>query len=75
MIDPRYLTFRDWADFTRARLPGYDDVPIPAQGTDWKEWALLILRIPSIAKRRPPQPNTFSDWREWAFLFNRAMST
>jgi len=74
VIDPRYMQFTEWAELTRGRLPMVDDVPIPAQDQDWKEWAALILRVPSIARKRPPLASVFSDWREWAFLFNRAMS-
>lgn len=73
MIDPRFMIFSEWAALTRARLPDYDDIPIPAEDSNWKQWAELILRVPSIARRRPPLPGVFGDWREWAFFFNRAM--
>ncbi len=40
--------------------------PVRVDEDNWREFAMQINRVPSIAINHPPDPSGFTDWREWA---------
>lgn len=66
MIDPRGLTFQEWADFSvpdfeRFGLVGRADDP-----DDWRSWCNRVANLSELQQRGVPSPYEFGDWQEWA---------
>lgn len=73
-IDPRHLTFVDWADSMTPSLIRFGNIPKVMISREWKDWALTVIQLPGISSQTPPNPVQFDDWREWAMRFNQAVS-
>lgn len=74
IIDPRDLEVVEWADYMADELEGYVSPPRLDDPEQWKEWALVVVQAPAIAKSNPPDPRAFDDWREWAMRFQQAVT-
>jgi hypothetical protein len=71
MIDPRALTFEEWAERTASLVAPFGPVPVDPVEDRWRIWAGLIVNTPRLAALGLPDPNLFGEWRVWAFLFNQ----
>lgn len=71
MIDPRYMTAKEWCAQVAVTLSTYGKVPELLDESDWPTWAAIVITIPKVAATAPPDPRFFSDWRDWAFRFNQ----
>jgi len=70
-INPEGMSVIDWADNMAFALSG---TVIPARldhPEKWREWAVNILRTPSIEGQNAPDPYQFENWRDWAMRFNQ----
>lgn len=74
MIDPRYLSAREWCDATALQLSSYGLIPTLGEESEWPLWAEIVIQIPAIASYDPPGPRGFSNWVDWAERFNEAVS-
>lgn len=73
MIDPRYLSVVEWADFVCLAI-SVTAPPMKLQDpSQWVIWAYTIIAVPSVAAFSPPDPRGFSDWRTWAERFVEAV--
>ena len=64
MIDPKGMTWRDWADAVILDVAW--SFGVPPDETAWQDFAVGFVRAPQFAQRILPDPYQFSDWREWA---------
>ena len=64
MIDPKGMTWRDWADAVILDVAW--SFGAPPEETSWQDFAVGFVRAPQFAQRILPDPYQFSDWREWA---------
>ncbi len=67
IVDPRYLSFGDWANNSffgtgTAEL----DVPPATDEVNWKWWAVQLKKYYEATDRTVPDPDMFTDWRDWA---------
>lgn len=69
MIDPRHLTLSQWCDAVSLALATSAPPVKLRDGDDWKEWAYIVLAVPSVASFSPPAPEYYPDWRGWAERF------
>lgn len=65
IYDPRYHTFESWACLM-VELYGAQNLSIPDDRTDWKEWASGLKAIDVFTNEAIPGPYQFNDWQEWA---------
>lgn len=65
IYDPRYHTFESWACLM-VELYGAQNLSIPDERTDWKEWASGLKAIDVFTNEAIPGPYQFNDWQEWA---------
>lgn len=65
IYDPRYHTFESWACLM-VELYGAQNLIIPDERTDWKEWASGLKAIDVFTNEAIPGPYQFDDWQEWA---------
>lgn len=66
MIDPRTMSAVQWADAVNLALATQAPTPVLRGPDGWKEWAYVIIAIPSVARFSPPVPDQFSGWQVWA---------
>jgi hypothetical protein len=66
MIDPRGMTWRDWADSVVLSVSDVWSFGTPPEEAAWRDFAVGFVRAPEFAQRVPPDPYVFTDWREWA---------
>jgi hypothetical protein len=65
IYDPRYHTFESWASLM-CELYAPQQLEIPNQSTDWKEWAAGLKAIDVFNNEGAPSPYDFNDWQDWA---------
>jgi hypothetical protein len=65
VYDPRYHTFTSWAELMCEAYAG-QQLAIPNESTDWKEWAAGLKAIDIFTNEGIPGPYNFEDWHEWA---------
>jgi len=65
IYDPRYHDFVSWASLM-VELYGAQNLIIPDERTDWKEWASGLKAIDVFTNEAIPGPYQFDDWQEWA---------
>jgi hypothetical protein len=73
VIDPRFLTVREWTDAMTVDLDTYGPLPRLDDDEKWRDWAVAVITLPGISVFSPPSPVEFDDWRTWADRFNQAV--
>lgn len=73
VYDPRYHTWDSWASLM-VEAYGSQQLAIPADESEWKEWATGLRGIDLFANDAIPTPDGFADWQEWAFALVNAIS-
>lgn len=73
MIDPRGLSFKDWADMTTPALAALGTIPVANDEKFWHHWAVAVIALPDIVQYVPPDPLLYSNWYEWAQRFVQAV--
>ena len=73
LYDPRFQTFEDWASLLCEQYAA-QQLAIPTQGTDWKQWATGLLAIDVFTNEAAPNPYQFDDWQDWAAALVAAMT-
>ena len=68
MINPYGMELRDWADSVIGALTRQWDAAPLEDPARWQDWAVGLVRAPTLEQRVLPDPFQFSDWREWALL-------
>jgi hypothetical protein len=66
MIDPRGMSWQDWASSTILVVGDAWSFGTPPEETKWQDWAIGVVRASPFTQRTLPDPSTFSDWRDWA---------
>ena len=69
MIDPRGLTFRDWADYMVPSLDIYGVVGRADDESDWRSWCNAVANLSEMQKRGVASPYQFETWQDWASAF------
>jgi hypothetical protein len=65
IYDPRGHTFDSWASLM-CELYATQQLEIPHQGTDWRQWGEGLKAIDVFTNEGIPGPAVFSDWQDWA---------
>lgn len=65
MIDPRNMTWDDWASSVILVVGDAWSLGAPGAETAWQDWAIGLLRASPFTQQIIPDPYQFSDWREW----------
>ena len=65
IYDPRNHTFVSWASLM-CELYATQQLAIPDESTDWKEWASGLKAIDVFTNEGIPGPYIFEEWRDWA---------
>lgn len=65
VYDPRYHDFQSWAALMCEAYAG-QQLSIPNDLTDWKEWAAGLKAIDVFTNEGIPGPYVFNDWQDWA---------
>jgi len=65
MIDPRNMTWQDWACSVILSVNDAWSFGTPPDETEWQGWAMGLLRASPFTQQIIPDPYQFSDWREW----------
>jgi hypothetical protein len=65
MIDPRNMTWQDWASSVILSVNDAWSFGVPPEEADWQGWAIGLLRASPFTQQIIPDPYQFSDWREW----------
>jgi len=65
VYDPRYHDFPSWASLMCEAYAG-QQLSIPNEKTDWKEWAVGLKGIDIFSNEAIPSPYIFNDWKDWA---------
>lgn len=73
VYDPRYHTWDSWASLM-VEAYGSQQLAIPTDESEWKEWANGLRGIDLFANDAIPTPDGFADWQEWAFALVNAIS-
>lgn len=73
IYDPRYHTWDSWASLM-VEAYGSQQLAIPTDESEWKEWATGLRGIDLFANDAIPTPDGFLDWQEWAFALVNAIS-
>lgn len=66
MIDPRGMTWQDWASSAILVLGDAWAFGTPPVEENWQSYAVGFVRASNFAQRVLPDPYQFSDWRAWA---------
>ena len=70
MIDPRGMTWQNWAAAVIQSAADAWHFGAPGPEASWQDFAVGFVRAPVFAQRILPDPYQFSDWREWAMRAN-----
>ena len=73
VYDPRYHTWDSWASLM-VEAYGSQQLVVPTDESEWKEWAAGLRGIDLFANDGVPSPDQFDDWQEWAFALVNAVS-
>jgi hypothetical protein len=65
IYDPRGHTFESWASLM-CELYATQQLAIPTQGTDWRQWGEGLKAIDVFTNEGIPGPAVFNDWQDWA---------
>lgn len=65
VYDPRYHTFESWAALM-CEAYAAQQLQIPYEGIDWKEWASGLKAIDIFSNEGIPGPYVFEEWQDWA---------
>jgi hypothetical protein len=65
VYDPRFHTFESWASLM-VEMYAAQQLEIPTQGTDWREWGNGLVAISLFNNEGTPSPQVFEDWQDWA---------
>ena len=65
VYDPRAHTFVSWASLM-CELYATQQLSIPNDSTDWKEWASGLKAIDVFTNEGIPGPYIFDNWMDWA---------
>lgn len=66
MIDPRGMTWQDWAASVILAIGDAWSFGTPPEEDRWRDWAVGLVRASPFTQRTLPNPYQFSDWRDWA---------
>ena len=66
MIDPKGLTWRDWASSVILAVNDAWSLGQPPDVTQWQNWAMGLVRASPFTQRTLPDPFGFDNWRDWA---------
>lgn len=69
-IDTRFIDAVNWAAQTTTLLAPYGTIPKLTDATKWRDWASIVISLPSIAALNPPRPEPYTEWQQWAKQFN-----
>lgn len=69
MIDPRGLTFQEWADYMVPSIEAYGVVGRADDSADWRPWCQGVANLSEMQNRGVPAPYQFGTWQDWAFAF------
>ena len=65
IYDPRYHDFVSWASLM-CELYAVQQLAIPNENTDWKEWASGLKAIDVFTNEGIPGPYIYDNWQDWA---------
>lgn len=65
VYDPRYHNFQSWACLMCEGYAG-QQLAIPNQQTDWREWAAGLKAIDVFVNEGIPGPYIYENWYDWA---------
>ena len=65
IYDPRGHTFDSWASLM-CELYATQQLAIPMQDTDWRQWGEGLKAIDVFTNEGIPGPAVFNDWQDWA---------
>ena len=66
MIDPRGMTWQDWASSVILAVGDAWSFGVPPKEDQWQNFAVGFVRASNFTQRVLPDPYQFSDWRDWA---------
>jgi hypothetical protein len=69
-IDPRFIDATRWVAETTILLAPFGTVPKLLDPEHWREWASVVVALPSVAAVNAPRPEGFATWDAWARAFN-----
>ena len=73
IYDPRYMDFDHWACLMCEQYAA-QQLSIPNQNTNWKDWAVGLLAIDIFTNQAIPDPYSFNDWEDWASALINVMN-
>lgn len=65
-VNPTGMTWQRWADAAILSLNDTWAFGKAGAESEWRDWAVGLVRAPGFAQRTLPDPYQFSDWRDWA---------
>ena len=65
VYDPRFHDFKSWASLMCEAYAG-QQLSIPNDQTDWKEWAAGLKAIDIFTNEGIPGPYIYDNWQDWA---------
>ena len=65
IYDPRGHSFDSWASLM-CELYAAQQLEIPTQLTNWKDWGNGLKAIDVFTNEATPSTGSFDDWQEWA---------
>lgn len=65
VYDPRFHDFKSWASLMCEAYAG-QQLSIPNDNTDWKEWAAGLKAIDIFTNEGIPGPYIYDNWQDWA---------
>jgi len=73
IYDPRYHDFMSWASLM-CELYAAQNLEIPSNEAQWKNWAVGIKGIDVFANEAIPSPYTYENWMDWAVAVVNAVN-
>lgn len=73
VYEPRYHTWDSWACLM-VEAYGTQQLGIPTDESEWKEWAAGFRGIDLFSNDGVPSPDGFNDWQDWVFAVVNAVS-
>ena len=73
VYEPRYPTWDAWASLM-VEAYGTQQLGIPTDESEWKEWAAGFRGIDLFSNDAVPSADGFDDWRDWVFAVVNAVS-
>lgn len=66
IVNPAYLTVKEWTDFMVPALEQFGNLGRLDDEKQWREWGAALLNLPALSGSVIPDPYQFDDWRTWA---------